>query len=114
MCGRRCHAHAAFSFAHAPSRMLDGWVRVQDRLLCPCVLWCWSRAARDTMLYALCRLLDSLVDTVMWSTGSSAQGVDSDKLEGMKKSLSELVTPLTQSDSDLFGKRMVRPIRLDR
>jgi hypothetical protein len=64
--------------------------------------------ARDTMLYALCRLLDSLVDTVMWSTGSSAQGVDRDAL-GLKAQLGALATSL--GDSDLFCKRMVQTIR---
>jgi hypothetical protein len=69
--------------------------------------WYWSRAARDTMLYSLCRLLDSLVDTVMWATrGSSSQGVDSDKLAGLNKSLDDLATSL--GDSDLLGKRMVQ------
>ncbi len=67
------------------------------------------RRARDTTLYALCRLLDSLVDTVQWATqGASDQGVEDPKIDAILTELAKI----PEGDSDLFAKHMVRPSRV--
>ena len=57
-------------------------------------------------MYALCRLLDSIVDTVQWATqGDKAQGAPDDWRTTISTELAKI------PDGDVFSKHMVRSTR---